>query len=75
MPGYIIATYLLMAVPFLSIWLNAFRRDTSLSARERQLSLVVLAIATVFWPVVVPLSYLELLQTKRILRRDRKFAH
>jgi hypothetical protein len=75
MPGYIIATYLLMAIPFLSIWLNAFRRDTSLSARDRQLSLVVLAVATVLWPVVVPISYLELLKKKRIAGGDRKFAH
>lgn len=75
MPGYIIATYLFMAIPFLGIWLNAFRRDTSQSAKKSQFSLIALAIATVFWPVVVPVSYLELLKTKRIAGRDRKFAH
>jgi hypothetical protein len=75
MSGYTIAIYLLVAIPFLSIWLNALRRDTPHSARERQLSLIALAIAIVFWPVVVPLSYLELLRTRGIVGGDRKFAH
>lgn len=40
-------------------WFQRFRQDTSLSASDKRLCLKVLALATVFWPIVLPLSALE----------------
>lgn len=36
-----------------------------MSSRQKQISVLVLLISTVFWPIVAPISYLELLTTKK----------
>lgn len=53
------AVYLLFAGYFFKGWFELYKRDTTMSAEEKQLSKVILAIATVLWPVTVPLSYIE----------------
>ena len=40
-------------------WFKRFRLDTNLSEPEKALCLKVLAIATLFWPIILPLSSLE----------------
>ncbi|MEB3292840.1 MAG: hypothetical protein VKJ24_06750 [Synechococcales bacterium] len=63
--------FLVMPVLFWN-WITVFRKDRGMSSAERQLSLVVLAIATLLWPIVLPLSYLELLgKVKRYERYAR----
>ncbi len=58
---FFIAFYsLLMPILFVN-WLGFFREDLSLTKSEKQLSMVVIAIATLFWPIVIPFAYLELL--------------
>ncbi|NDJ17044.1 hypothetical protein [Myxacorys almedinensis] len=44
-----------------SSWLTFFRRDEELSCEEKKLSWLVIAIATMLWPVVLPFAYLELM--------------
>lgn len=39
--------------------LKFFKRENNLSISEQHLSWGVLALATILWPIVVPLSYLE----------------
>lgn len=51
---------LLMPILFLT-WLGLFQEDTELTKREKQLSMGVIAIATLLWPIVIPFAYLELL--------------
>jgi Trk-type K+ transport system membrane component len=58
--------YLIMTPLFFSIWLNFFQRDSSLSYREKRLSWVILLTATILWPVVVLIAYLELLSKHNI---------
>jgi Trk-type K+ transport system membrane component len=58
--------YLIMTPLFFSIWLNFFQRDSSLSYREKRLSWVILLTATILWPVVVQIAYLELLSKHNI---------
>jgi hypothetical protein len=53
--------YLIFGSYFFTIWLKFLKRDTRLSLEDRWLSLVILGIATLLWPIVVPLAYLELL--------------
>jgi uncharacterized membrane protein len=53
------AVYLLFAGYFFKGWVQLYKQDTKMSAEEKQLSRVILAIATVLWPVVVPISYAE----------------
>ncbi len=58
---FLVVAYLLMAALFLVMWLNAFQKDTGLSDNEKVASLIVLSIASLFWPIVVPISKFELL--------------
>lgn len=57
--AFIAAVYLLCAGYFFKGWFELYKQDTKMSAEEKQLSRVILAIATVLWPVTVPLSYIE----------------
>lgn len=53
------AFYITKAIQCFANWFKRFRQDTSLSESEKRLCLKVLALATVFWPIVLPLSALE----------------
>lgn len=55
------AFYLLMAIRFFRGWWVFFERDTNLSPSWTYLSIVILILASAFWPIVVPFAYLELL--------------
>lgn len=64
-------TCYLMVMPVLFLtWLGFFLRDAEMTLSERRMSKLVLGIATLFWPVVLPLAYVELLgKVKRYERR------
>ena len=56
--------YLLIGQRFFQLWLKFFHQDVNLAPTERRLSLLVLSVGTIFWPIVVPVSYLKLLEEK-----------
>ena len=60
----LVSAYLFMAPLYFNSWFKLFKKDTSLSARERLLSRVILVISTILWPLVVPIAYLEIIQRK-----------
>lgn len=64
---FLVVFYLLMSTCFFTIWLEFLKRDTStsLSLKKKCLAWVTLSVATILWPVVVPIAYLELLLAKR----------
>jgi len=43
-------------------WLGFFIDDKEMTSTQRYLSMLVLILATVLWPLIVPLAYLELLK-------------
>ena len=55
----LLGIYLLVACKLLHTWLTTLQKNTDLSYEQKYISWVVLAIATVFWPIVVPISYME----------------
>jgi hypothetical protein len=57
-----IAIYFLMACCFFNEWLDFFLADEEMTSEQRFLSSIILVIATIIWPIVVPLAYLELLK-------------
>lgn len=63
---FLVVAYLLMAALFLVMWLNAFQKDTGLSDDDKVSSLIVLSIASLFWPIVVPISNFELVIKRNI---------
>ncbi|MEQ9000533.1 MAG: hypothetical protein RID53_29035 [Coleofasciculus sp. B1-GNL1-01] len=60
-----IAFYVIMLPILFSRWLDFMQRDHSLSSKEKFSSWVLLVIATILWPIVVPISYLELLDARK----------
>ncbi len=69
--GLLVCYILVMPVLFIN-WFGMFQQDTEASATDRKLSWIVLCLATLAWPVVLPLTYVELLsKVKRYERRER----
>ncbi|MCD8486521.1 hypothetical protein QQ054_14780 [Oscillatoria amoena NRMC-F 0135] len=65
------SVYLLLGVTFFQNWYDAFKRDQpNLDEEDILISRIVLGVATVLWPVVVPISYIKVLQATR--REKRK---
>ncbi|WP_017651164.1 hypothetical protein [Fortiea contorta] len=60
--GIIVIFYLVMAYCLLNEWLDFFLADKDITSEQRSLSYVILVIGTTFWPIVVPIAYLELLK-------------
>jgi hypothetical protein len=54
--------YILFAGLFFREWLFFFLNDKEMSSQTRWISSVILVIATICWPIIVPLAYLELLK-------------
>lgn len=64
----LIVEYIVMAPCFFTRWLEFFMQDTSMSSADRRLSIIILIVGTICWPIVVPIAYLELLKKKMICR-------
>ncbi len=60
----LVLVYLLIAQRFFRLWFKLFQQDSSMSLEEKRFSKIVLVIGTVFWPIVVPISYWILLEKK-----------
>lgn len=62
MTNLAIIFYLIMACCFFMQWLGFFIDDKEMTSTQRYLSVLVLILATILWPLIVPLAYLELLK-------------
>lgn len=57
-----IVFYLIMACCFFIQWLGFFIADKEMNSAQRYLSIIILILGTLLWPVIVPFAYLELLK-------------
>lgn len=60
-----ITLYLSFAWCLLNQWLFFFINDREMSREQRFSSKMILALITIFWPLIVPFAYLELLKFHR----------
>jgi hypothetical protein len=68
--NYGLAIFYVLMMPILFWnWYGLYQQEPDLSRTERRISRVVLMISTLLWPIVLPLSYLELLG--RVKRYER----
>ncbi|MCW5317851.1 hypothetical protein GTQ43_29985 [Nostoc sp. KVJ3] len=58
--------YLLMTGYFLSNWLIFSLRHPASTPEDRFLSVVIFLVTTIFWPLMIPISCLEIVQKKQI---------
>ncbi len=68
--GLLLVVYSVVSPVLFFKWVELMRRDRHVSRHERLLSKCVVLIATAFWPIVLPLTYLELLER---VRRQEQF--
>jgi hypothetical protein len=61
-----VVSYLLMTGYFFLNWLRFSLRHPSSCAEDTFLSFVMFCVTTVFWPLVVPASLLEIFKTRRL---------
>ncbi|WP_044210924.1 hypothetical protein [Coleofasciculus chthonoplastes] len=64
----LILFYLVMLLLFFTRWLGFLQREENLSPQTRFHSLMFLLTAAILWPLVVPISYLELLERQEQLQ-------
>lgn len=60
----LVIVYLLTTVHFLINWLKFLQRKTLSSPEDLFLSLLVLTLVVIFWPVMIPISCLEFLKAR-----------
>ncbi len=61
----IVASYLLMTCYFFVNWLRFTLSHPSSSPEDKFMSLVMFVISTIFWPVIIPLSCMEIFKTRK----------
>lgn len=62
----IIVSYLLMSCYFFINWLRFTLRHPSSSPEEKFLSFVMFIISTIFWPIIIPMSFIDILKTDKL---------
>jgi hypothetical protein len=58
---WIISLYTLVSLYLLVAWLRFFKQGRGMSDQQKLLSLLTIGVATVFWPLVLPIAYVRLL--------------
>ncbi|MCC5665214.1 hypothetical protein LC653_15135 [Nostoc sp. CHAB 5784] len=58
--------YLFMTCYFLSNWLTFSLRHPTSTPEDEFLSVVIFLVTTIFWPLMIPMSCLEMLKKKQI---------
>ncbi|WP_214662643.1 hypothetical protein [Amazonocrinis nigriterrae] len=62
----LVISYLLMSCYFFSNWLRFSLRHPSSSPEEKFLSFVMFLITTIFWPLTIVMSLLEIFQKRKL---------
>nr|WP_242053476.1 hypothetical protein [Nostoc parmelioides] len=62
----LLISYLLMTCYFFSNWVSFSLRHPTSSPEDKFLTLVMCLITTVFWPLIVPVSLLEIIKHRKI---------
>jgi hypothetical protein len=63
---FTVFSYILMTSYFFFNWIRFSLRHPSSSVEDGFLSFVMCCITTIFWPLIVPMSVVEIIETRRI---------
>jgi hypothetical protein len=69
----LLALYAFVMPVLFTNWYGLYIQATGMTTQQRQTCRIVLIIATVLWPIVLPLTYIELLQ--KVKRYERRTAN
>jgi len=59
----LISIYVVTGLYLLATWLRFLKKGAGLSPQQKVLSFLTVGIATLFWPLVLPIAYVKLLDT------------
>ncbi len=62
----LVISYLLMSGYFLTNWLNFSLRHPTSSPEDKFLSFVLFLISSIFWPVIIPITCIEILKKRKL---------
>lgn len=62
----VMISYVLMTCYFLSNWIRFSLRNQTSSPEDKFLSFIMFLIATIFWPLIVPMSLIEVIRQKKL---------
>jgi len=57
--------YITLGFCYFKEWLDLFQIDSTMTKQQRQISVIVLFLGTLLWPLIVPFAYLELLKSQK----------
>lgn len=63
---FTVISYALMTSYFFSNWMRFSLRHPSSSTEDSFLSFVMCCITTILWPLIIPMSMVEIMKTRRI---------
>lgn len=63
---FTVVSYVLMTLYFFTNWIRFSLRHPSSSVEETFLSFVMCCLTTLFWPLVIPMSLIEMVKTRKV---------
>ncbi len=67
--GVAIISYLLIALSLWIKYLSLLSKEQNISPEDKTICIITFAIASMFWPAVVPISYLELFESQNSVKK------
>ena len=67
--GVVILFYLLIALSLSIKYFTLLSREQNISPEEKTICIITFSIATIFWPIAMPISYLELFGSQTSIKK------
>jgi hypothetical protein len=67
--GLVIISYLLIALSLWIKYLSLLSKDQNISPEDKTICIITFAIAGIFWPIVMPISYVELFGSQNSVKK------
>lgn len=67
--GVVILCYLLIAFSLSIKYLSLFSKEQNISPEDQAICTITFAIASIFWPIVLPISYVELFDSQNSVKK------
>ncbi|HBE20447.1 MAG TPA: hypothetical protein DEG17_26140 [Cyanobacteria bacterium UBA11149] len=67
--GVAIVCYLFIAVSLSIKYFSLFSKEQNISPEDQTICIITFAIASIFWPIVIPISYFELFESPNSVKK------
>jgi hypothetical protein len=67
--GVVILCYLLIALSLGIKYLSLLSKEQNISAEDKAICIITFAIASIFWPIAISISYVELFESQNSVKK------